>query len=325
MGSQQDTANAADQLRARFEGCLIGLAVGDALGWPTEFLSLDEIWARYGPAGVADFVASARHPPGAYTDDTQMSIAVAEALIEAGDSSLDDLMTRMAAKFVAWMDSPENDRAPGSTCMAGCRNLARGVPWREAGIPTSKGCGSAMRTAPIGLYFSNDEQRLIEVAQASSMLTHRHPTALAAAGATALLVAWAVRGDDPTAYPARLARVMAETPGCQEVAQLVARVPELLPVDPEEALSRKHLGEAWVGDEAVASALYCVCRSPHDYRTTVLTAINTAGDSDTIGCIAGAISGALNGVDAIPRTWQVQVENAKALLEIARRLHAASI
>lgn len=316
-------ATTPPSLQARFEGCILGLAIGDALGWPTEFLSVSEIRRRWGPAGVTEFVTLGRHRPGTYTDDTQMTITVAEALIEAGHGTLDELMTTMARNFVAWMESDENDRAPGNTCMAGCRNLARGVPWREAGIPTSKGCGSAMRAAPIGLYFWNDQPRLIEAAIASSMLTHRHPTALAAAAAAALLVAWAVRGDDPADYPPRLAAAMDRLPGGEEVAGLVKRVPAMLRIEPDDALCRDGLGEAWVGDEAVASALYCVCRSPRDYRATVLTAINTSGDSDTIGCIAGAISGALNGVDAIPAAWRRDVENAETLVDLANQLCTA--
>ena len=181
----------------RFQGCMVGLAVGDALGWPTEFIhDLSIIRNKYGPDGLTDLVAD-RHPAGTYTDDTQMSLCVARALIGAGKKPLDELMQVMAREFVDWMKSPDNNRAPGTTCMAGCRNLENGLPWRDAGVPGSTGCGSAMRTAPIGLYFWDDEAQLIEVAKASSVLTHRHPTAQASAAATALLVAWAVRGDSP--------------------------------------------------------------------------------------------------------------------------------
>ncbi len=309
---------------AGFEGCLLGLAVGDALGWPTELCSIGEIRRRWGRPGVTDFVASDSHPPGTYTDGTQMSIAVAEALIDAGGGSLDELMTAMAGRFVAWMRDPENDRAPGNTCMAGCRNLAGGAPWREAGVPASKGCGSAMRAAPTGLYFAPDEPRLIEVAMASSMLTHRHATALAAAAATALLVAWALHGDDPSDYPVRLLGSLRRMPEGREVGERVGRVPALLGEDPSVALSADGLGEAWTGDEAVACALHCVCRSPRDFRSTVLTAINSGGDSDTIGCIAGAISGALNGVAAIPQKWRDEVEGSVRLRELAGRLLSAA-
>jgi ADP-ribosylglycohydrolase len=311
------------ELQDRFQGAMVGLAVGDALGKPTEFIStLEAIHDLFGPEGVTDFVGNG-HPPGTYTDDTQMSLCVARALLKAGRGSLDELMSVMAEEFVAWDRSPENDRAPGVTCRASCEKLAEGVPWRESGVAESKGCGSAMRTAPIGLYFLEDEERLIEVARASSLLTHGHPTALASAAATALLVAWAAKGEDPAEYPSRLVKVMVDMTDGREVAALVQRIPEMLTEPPENVLHHGDLGEGWTGEEAVASALYCLCRSPDEFRRTVLVAANTVGDSDSIGCIAGAISGAYNGIGAIPKSWREQVENSAYLHEIASELLAA--
>ncbi len=307
-------------LLSRFQGCMLGLAVGDALGRPTEFLhSMEQIRQEFGPAGVTD-LKSDRHPAGTYTDDTQMSLCVARALIRAGHQTLDELMEDMAAEFVAWNRSPENDRAPGNTCMAGCANLERGLPWREAGVAESKGCGSAMRTAPIGLFFHEDQTRLIEVARASSLATHGHPTALAAAAGTALLLAWAVNGDEPEDYPRRLAETLMAMPGGGETAALVAKVPGLLDSPPDEVLRKGVLGEAWVADEAVASALYCFCRSPDQYRETVITGANTVGDSDSIACIAGAVSGAYNGLAGIPDEWRQRVEQSEYLHDVGEGL-----
>ena len=151
--------------RDKVRGAIIGLAVGDALGFPTEFISRHQILERFGPEGVTDFVAS-HHPAGTYTDDTQMSIAVAEGLLDAGiDASIDDLMQAIANRFVTWARSPENNRAPGGTCLRGCANLADGVPWRDAGVANSKGCGSAMRVAAIGIAYQGE--RLEDVARAS--------------------------------------------------------------------------------------------------------------------------------------------------------------
>jgi len=307
-------------LQSKFRGCLLGLAVGDALGAPVEFVhTFEDIAARFPPYGVRDFVPW-RHPAGTYTDDTQMSLAVARALIEAGDGGLDELMPVMAREFVKWSISDDNDRAPGTTCMAGCRQLASGTDWREAGVADSKGCGSAMRSAPIGLYYWREEERLIKVARASSLPTHGHPTALAAAAATALLVRWALNDHDPAEYPHRLARAMRAMGDGDEVAALVERIPDILDEPPERVLREGGLGLSWTGDEAVASALYCFCRSPRDYPDTVVTAANTIGDSDSIACIAGAISGAYNGMAAIPSHWGRDVEDADYLLEIADKL-----
>ena len=99
----------------KVKGIIYGLAIGDALGAPTEFMSLDSIKAKYGSQGIRDFSA-----PALFTDDTQMSIAVAEALIRAGEPDIDSIMAAVRDEFIRWYHSPENNRAPGRTCLTGC-------------------------------------------------------------------------------------------------------------------------------------------------------------------------------------------------------------
>ena len=322
----------ADSLASAFEGSILGMAIGDALGYPCEFRSREKIVAAFPPAGVTDMVAlhdprwpeypiilGARHPPGTYTDDTQMAIAVAGALIDCPDGDLDEVMTAMSEHFVTWSRSEDNNRSPGNTCMTGCHNLARGVPWREAGVADSKGCGSAMRVAPIGLRHYRDEARLLEVARASSLPTHGHDAGVEGAAAAALLVALAIRGVGPRAMYEAVAEVC--SPRSRDFAACWAKLPDMLAQPPEVALSDKGLGEGWVAEEAVASALYCVWRTPDDFSATVLTAANTDGDSDSIACIAGSISGAMNRAPAIPEKWRSTIENAAILRDIAARLH----
>ena len=102
-----------------------------------------------------------------------------------------------------------------------------------------------------------------------------------------------------------------------------ARVPSLLEVPPAAVLSEGGLGEAWVAEEAVASALYCYWRSPDSYTAAVLCAVNTDGDSDSIATIVGSIMGARLGLGAIPETWRRRVERSAELHELGRRLHEA--
>src|SRR6185437_10601736 len=119
----------------RFRGSFLGLAIGDAIGHPTEFISsVPRIRQKYGEKGVLGFEPSGAHKAGTFTDDTQMSIAVARALVRAGHASLDELMKLMGDEFVAWADHPTNNRAPGGTCLAGCRKLKQGAAWRDAGV-----------------------------------------------------------------------------------------------------------------------------------------------------------------------------------------------
>jgi ADP-ribosylglycohydrolase len=267
------------------------------------------------------FVVGADHPPGTYTDDTQMSLAVAEGLLAAGsDAELDRVMEEIGRRFVAWSQSPDNNRSPGSTCMTGCANLRRGVHWREAGVAHSKGCGSAMRVSAVGLFYA-EEQRLLEVARASSLLTHGHPAALEGAAAAALMVSLALEGAGPEAlYRAIEASCFGRS---ADFDACLGKVPTVLKIPPEQALAQGGLGEAWVAEEAVASALYCVWRHPEDFSAAVLTAINTDGDSDSIGAITGSVMGARLGQEAIPTSWVEQVEGSAELQELGRRLWEA--
>ncbi len=304
------------------EAILFGVALGDALGAPTEFLRLNGvkdlagIKQRYGSEGIQE-----PPDPALYTDDTQMTIALTEGLLEAGlAADLDTQMEAIGRAFVKWLHSPENNRAPGSTCMAGVRRFESGMSWRESGIPQSKGCGSAMRVATIGYLYQHDESRLREVAHSSGIITHGHPAAVAASIAAAYLVKLALDGVPPQEY---LRRVMEFTDGISdEFDQAILRIGHVLGwVDEERALN--HLGEGWVGEEAVALALYCVLRYPDDFVACVRRGANTNGDSDSIACIAGGIMGARLGLAAIPADWRKRCEKRDYLIELGERMAAA--
>ncbi|MFH1808397.1 MAG: ADP-ribosylglycohydrolase family protein [Pseudomonadota bacterium] len=321
--------------RERCLGSLLGLAIGDALGYPHEFRRCEQVRREIAPAGLTDFVrlqdprfsrpffTGPDHPPGTFTDDTQMSIALAEGLLDVDPvADLDTLMQAIARRFIQWSRSEDNNRAPGSACMTGCANLGRGVPWREAGVADSKGCGSAMRVAPLGLV-SNDLDWVADTARASSLLTHGHPAALEGAAACALMVALARQDLDPTAIHDEVARRCGgRSPDFDAVWR---RVPLAIGREPDETLvefSRGPLclGESWVAEEAAASALYCFWRHPDNYRAAVLEGINTDGDSDSIGAIAGSVLGARVGLAGLPEPWVQGVENSTGLQDLARRL-----
>jgi ADP-ribosylglycohydrolase len=178
-----------------------------------------------------------------------------------------------------------------------------------------------MRSAPIGLFYE-DLDTVCEVARASSVLTHGHPAALESAAGAALLVALALRGAGPADMYRELERRLfgraADFDACMR------KVPAALELPPERALTSEVLGESWVGDEAVASALYCVWRHADDYRAAVLTAVNTDGDSDSIATIVGSIMGARLGIGAIPAHWVAGVERSRELHDLAARLLTAS-
>ncbi len=330
---------------ARFRGCLLGLAIGDALGYPVEFLNRSELRKKFGPRGVTDFVPSARHPAGTYSDDTQMTLAVARALLASRPDDLDDVMRHVRDEFCAWADSPDNDRAPGQTCMDGARQLKAGVHWFSSGDPYSKGNGAAMRAAAIGLVYSKAPRRLVEVSRAVAICTHAHPTGVSSAIAAAAAVAYAVEGGAPAGLLGHLQRVLCHSRGVegyQEVVNLDPLNEQLRRLDDVQRVLDQHttadhafdtLGGGWVGEEAVAGALFSYLSTPTCFADTVLTGANASMsdeqargfgrcDSDSIACIAGGISGAALGLEALPTDWVDRVENKDLLRRTADELWA---
>jgi len=294
-------------------GVLYGLAIGDALGRPTEFLSLSAIKRKYGEKGIQDLPE-----PALFTDDTQMSLAIAEALVKAGEKGIEEIMEAVREEFIKWAHSPDtSSRAPGRTCLRGVANMESGIHWTRSGIPESKGCGSAMRAGPIGYVYQHDPEKLREVAHATGICTHGHPTADAACIGAAYLVKLALDGVEPS----RMIRELLQfTRGISdEWEQAIAGVEKCLDwEDEEEAL--EYLGEGWTGEEAVALSLFCLLKYPDSYKKVAIRGANTNGDSDSIACIAGSISGAFLGIDAIPERWIKNIERSEYLNDIAVRL-----
>jgi ADP-ribosylglycohydrolase len=296
------------------KGMIYGLAIGDALGWPTEFLKIDRIKAKYGEDGICDLPN-----PALFTDDTQMSIAIAEALVRAGEKDVDAIMEAVREEFIKWFHSPENNRAPGGTCLKGVANMERGEHWTKSGVAHSKGCGSAMRAAPIGYLYHHDPKKLKEVAHATGICTHGHPAADAACIGAAYLVKLALDGVEPRSMIQDLLRFTAGI--SSEFDEEILKVAKCLDWEDEEK-ALKYIGEGWVGEEAVALALYCFLRYPDSYQKCIIRGANTNGDSDSVACIAGSISGAYLGVGAIPKDWIQRIEKTEYLDDLARRLAA---
>ncbi len=294
------------------KGTIYGLSIGDALGYPTEFMTLSRIKDTYGPGGIKDLPE-----PALFTDDTQMTIAIAEALIRTGDQDLESIMAAVREEFINWRHSPENNRAPGNACLTGVANMERGIHWSESGVQGSKGCGTAMRVAPIGYLYQNDPKKLKQVARASGICTHSHPTADAAGIGAAWLVKLALDGVSPDKM---IPELLSFTKGIsEEFDEAILKVDKCLDWEDEEQ-ALKYLGEGWVGEEAVPLALYCFLRYPDDYKKVVIRGANTNGDSDSIACIGGAISGAYLGIEAIPEDWAKSIEKTDYLDDLATRL-----
>ncbi len=302
--------------QSQVQAVLFGLALGDALGYPTEFMDINTIYRIYAPKGIQD-----PPNPAIFTDDTQMTIALTEGLLDAGlNAPIDVQMTAIAERFYTWSVSPENNRAPGNTCMASVGRYSKSRDWRTSGDPNSKGCGAAMRVALIGYLYQHDADRLRIVAENSALITHGHEAGVAAAVAGAYLVKLALDGVPVEEYMRRTIAFCGDM--SDELMDAFTRVSHVLP-NGSERHALDHIGEGWVGEEAVALALYCVLRYPGNYVQAVRRGANSNGDSDSIACIAGSIMGARLGLESIPADWRTRCEARDYLIDLSQRVAAA--
>ncbi|WP_430786847.1 ADP-ribosylglycohydrolase family protein [Actinoplanes sp. G11-F43] len=319
-------------------GSLFGLAYGDALGKATEFLRVPAIVARYGPGGPRDLEGT----PALVTDDTQMALAVAHALHNTDEFTPQALEPLLRDGFVAWSRSPDNNRAPGATCMGACGRLARGGRWQQATAVHSKGCGANMRVTPVGLVASLDLDEVAGIAQFQAALTHGHPTALAAAELTAYAIRMLRDGADLADLPGLLHErcssqrrryhhawlgdlwsvARSRSPeafiatGWDECAAAVGRLRDALVAPDASADPCQATGAGWIAEEALATGLYCALMFPDKPVVALARAATTSGDSDSIACLTGAFIGAAAGMDAWPSGWSERIEYAEQLAHL---------
>ncbi|MFE8992436.1 ADP-ribosylglycohydrolase family protein [Streptomyces collinus] len=320
-------------------GALTGLALGDALGFPTEFNDVPSILAKCGPWRGMELPS-----PAIVTDDTQMTLALGRGIRAAMDRGVlgpGAMAEAVRREFIAWNRSPENNRAPGNTCLRACALLEHSDrPWQDASQTESKGCGANMRVAPLGLVPGLSDEQRAGAAQLQSALTHGHPTALAASDLTAHAVRLLAQGAEPTGLIGLLRSYALENRGhyherwlgdlwrragdpspgqfiargwdeCLEVLERLQRAVRTVSPETDPCLAT---GEGWIAEEALATGLLCFLLFVDEPVTALRRAACTAGDSDSIACLAGAFAGAYLGAEAWPTEWADRVEYRTDLL-----------
>ncbi|MFF3419938.1 ADP-ribosylglycohydrolase family protein [Streptomyces sp. NPDC002698] len=322
-------------------GSLIGLALGDALGFPTEFSTVPAILEKCGP-----WRQMALPRPAIVTDDTQMTLALANGLRTAMDRGLLGPLRMerpVREEFVDWYRSPENNRAPGRTCLVACNLLKdENRRWQEASQTGSKGCGANMRVAPVGLARGLSDEQRAGAAQLQAALTHGHPTALAASDLTAHTVRLLSQGARPAELIGLLLAYAHEnrhryhsrwlgdlwtfchdaTPeayisrGWDECIAVLDNLRQAVrTVSPEDDPCLA-TGEGWIAEEAFATGLLCFLMFVDEPVTALRRAACTSGDSDSIACLTGAFAGAHHGSEAWPTDWADRVEYQSDLMSL---------
>ena len=303
-------------LKSKFLGTFIGTGVGDALGAFFEGrreVRVEEIEAVADKAQILT-----------YTDDTHMMIGVAESLIRTGGFDGEDMARTFMKNYEL---EPFRGYGPGPPYIF--RLMRAGAAWDEVAQRLyhggSYGNGSAMRIAPIGVFYHDDPATLREVAYKSSQITHAHNLGKEGAALQAYAIALATNLQPTETFPRGdfLTKL-------NSFAQDAVYREKLNMID--ELIEQSDKGEVIIalgnGIEAfnsVPTAIYSFLSQPHSFVQAVLQAISLGGDTDTIGAMPGAISGAYLGFESIPARWRDKLENRLYIGELAEKLWLAYV
>jgi len=322
----------------RLLGCLLGGAVGDAFGYAVEFDSLNTIKTRYGNQGLTQPIYE--HGQLIVSDDTQMTLFTMEGMLRvANDRATGDpqqLLNEIRLSYLDWLGTQNSmptgkgsigtlaksaalrvRRAPGNTCLSALRGGGKGSI--EIKVNDSKGCGAVMRTAPIGFLQNID---VFDLGARAGALTHGHPEGWAPAGILPRIVAnlikdmdnyWAVRGsfDDACEW----GHVYGVTAGTERY-QLAIKLARKMRFNPQQAI--RLLGQGWVGDEALAIAIYAYL-SARNFQDAIIRATNHDGDSDSTASIAGQLWGARHGIGDMPNSWIRRLDVLDEILQLVEQ------
>ena len=352
-----DEKNPQQFLQDRIRGSLIDGAVGDALGYPVEFIfSFDRIQKEYGKRGITRLDTRWKEctsGKAVVSDDTQMTLFTANGLLNAKRKKI-SFKYGICRAYIEWYltqigkkSGKYNDcwisvipdlnvrRAPGNTCMSSLDILYRGgEPQND-----SKGCGGVMRVAPIPLYAAVGERMSIvesdRLAGDAAEITHQHSLGFIPAALMAHIIYRLVLDNEPTRegmkrYIQEGIEAMRELYGSYSkavdvMADLTGLAVSLSGNDQPDLENIGRLGEGWTGDEALAIALYCALRHFDNFEEAMIAAVNHGGDSDSTGAVCGNILGTAIGYEAIPQFYKDDLELHDLILHLADDLYMGEV
>lgn len=340
-------------IKEKYISCLLGGAIGDALGAPVEFMPVAEIESEHGKEGITGYTEF-DDCHGEFTDDTQMTLFTAEALLRACHRAnlkgISGALTSIGhMSYLRWLltqGEPVNPavkyyneiesgwlikqkvlhrkRAPGNTCISALRSGIMGTI--DSPVNNSKGCGTIMRMAPVGLMFPGDNESAFNDGCELAAITHGHPSGYLSASFFASVIADLAVGKILREAVENAIQILLKWPHNEETLAAVNKalvLYEEMKRGSKKIMNRlsSSLGEGWIAEEALSISLFTSLVFENDFRNGVLFSVNHSGDSDSTGSITGNILGLINGLDSIPGEWILNLEGNELVKEVAEDLH----
>ena len=302
----------------RVLGCLLGGAVGDAFGYGVKFQSLASIRSTFGEKGSTKPVF---HDGNLIvSDDTQMTMFTLEGLLRATSFDEERAVEELRLAYLDWHStqstpisewSPAGSiwqderlrigRAPGNTCLSALRAGGTGTP--DSRINNSKGCGGIMRVAPIGLIRQWPPEKVFGVAARAAAITHGHPSGFWSAAAMAAIVRMMLGGEELEDAAEQSLKMLANKPDNEETTYAISMALDAYRSASSDDIGNVgRLGEGWVGEEALAVAMYAALAG-NSFAEVLAIGANHDGDSDSTASIAGQLYGAGKGLSDLPHAW----------------------
>jgi poly(ADP-ribose) glycohydrolase ARH3 len=298
-------------IKAKFLGGMVGSALGDAIG---------ELAFSY-PARESLWIQLDRLRELHYTDDTAMSIGLAESILKKGFLDEQDLGETFRSNF---QNEPWRGYASGPPAVF-CMVRRLGTTYAEAarslfGGAGSFGNGAAMRIVPVGLFF-HDSPDLYASASTSASITHAHPLGRDGAAVQARAVSLALAFDPEDEFPLKVFMdKLAGFARTREMGEKIELVQKLISSGAPASVAAERLGRTVAVHESLPFALYCFSGNPKSFEDCLYCAALNGGDRDTLGAMACGISGAYLGIEAINQSWRRKLENRSYIEDLALRL-----
>jgi len=327
--------NTTLDLLDKFSGTILGVAIGDTLGQPFEGWLREKIQSKVN--NFQEFVMKNKKLFNSYTDDTQLTIHTARALIEGTGFNIDNFVKA----YVNWLDDPPI--GPGYGCLISIKKLKYGIPWKEA-ASNSGGNGTAMRISPIGLFYINEPEELKKVAYQSSLITHSHPAAAASAIVVACAISYLASKNPEEGFSIdeffnTIIDSIANShePIWNEFISILKKVKENVGTPTNSGLIKfsqigvkspffieEYFGKAFVHPYAistVACAIFIFINKLNSFEECIYELAGAGGDSDTVGAIGGSLAGAFFGMKNIPIELVDLLKNKRLILNISEELY----